>query len=56
VPDIFTLAAAAKFLGVSERQVRGWERLGRLRMLPTVGGVKLYLRDDLAALKQELAS
>ena len=53
LPALVPLKDAAKFLGVSDRTLKRWEQVGRVRFLRTTrgrGGVVRVLRADLAKL------
>lgn len=46
---------AARILGVSAQSVRQWERLGRLHATKTAGGVRLFARSDVEAMRRVIA-
>lgn len=54
--DYLKVKEAAEFLGVSQNTIRNWSEKGRL---PTtrhpINGYRLYKREDLRALLEELA-
>lgn len=56
VAAFFTTADVARAAGVTPEAVRVWNRLGRLSAQRTVGGMRLYHRDDVERVLAERTS
>jgi excisionase family DNA binding protein len=52
-PDLLLVSDAARLIGVSDKTIRLWERVGRLPARKTVRGVRLFDRRDVERLARE---